>query len=105
MSPPPDAEVPERRVGVGVRAGSGPQACGHPRPRGSTHLLLTSMRPSRWTAKSCSLCTCFSSSERPYRKWSSPEGDTGSWAGWSLLDTPPGHRADGHLPAEPLPGR
>lgn len=51
-----------------------PPTGSHFRPREHTHLLLTSMRPSRWTAKSCSLCTCFSSSERPYRKWSSPEG-------------------------------
>ena len=81
VSAPPNAEVPEKagrgKSGLFPRQGpSGSQeVTEHLRPHGWTHLLLTSMRPSRWTAKSCSLCACFSSSERPYRKWSSPEGN------------------------------
>lgn len=37
-----------------------------------TYLFDTSTRLSLLTAKSCSLCACFISSEIPYKKWSIP---------------------------------
>lgn len=65
----PNAKVPGRQAGV--RAVTTCGTLGSQRPL-CTYLLLTSMRLSLWTAKSCALCACFISSERPYRKWSSP---------------------------------
>lgn len=113
----PNAKVPGRQAGTRqgvshIRSLGGHRGALNTGPRG-TYLVLTLMRPSRLTAKSCSRCTCFISSERPQRKWSSPDhghGNSERLAGAAKPvlrapegHTPRGHAGDLHILIQPLP--